>query len=99
MLSLSVFVDELSSISADVAAPAVVFRVDDYPSLALRPRPFGSALKKGRTALPFRSGKACLISAHAPRPRTLQLLLVDLIEPPRVTAAAAAEACFWAERA
>ena len=83
MLSLSVFVDELSSISADVAAPAVVFRVDDYPSLALRPRPFGSALKKGRTALPFRSGKACLISAHAPRPRTLQLLLVDLIEPPR----------------
>lgn len=85
MYSFGVFVEEIRGMQLAARRPAVVFRLADYPSLVVRPDPGAKILPDVTPAgtVPIRAGKSCLF--HCPPavspPRTLQLLLIDLLEP------------------
>ena len=84
--SLAIFVDEAVGLFAKCRRPAVLFRLLDYPTLLIKPAGAAPhATPDGVVA--FRSGKSCLFEWEADvapeAPRRVQLMLVDLVQPPR----------------
>lgn len=85
MYSFGVFFEEIRGLQLEARQLAVVFRLADYPSLVVRPDPGARILADVTPAgtVPIRAGKSCLFHCPpaVPPPRTLQLLLVDLLQP------------------
>ncbi|KAL3922150.1 MAG: hypothetical protein SGPRY_004661 [Prymnesium sp.] len=89
MLSVSLFIDEMSCLPAPIArplrSPAIAFRIPDYPTLVIRPLGAMYREKEGEAwTLSFTMGKSCLIEWDKQPPERIQLLLilVDLVDEP-----------------
>ena len=84
LASLSIFCDEVSNLQVDAVRPALLFRLHDFPTVLLRPAEQRSLISG--QSLAFARGKSCLLewpSGDQPAGAIkLQLLLVDLLEPP-----------------
>lgn len=91
LASLSIFCDEVSDLQVDAVRPALLFRLHDFPTVLLRPAEQHS-VTSGQS-LAFARGKSCLLewpSGGQPAGAVkLQLLLVDLLEPPGAPASVA----------
>ena len=84
LASLSIFCDDISNLQVDAARPALLFRLHDFPTVLLRPAE-QCPVTSGQS-LVFARGKSCLLEWPSGNKTAgtikLQLLLVDLLEPP-----------------